>query len=184
VGWPNLAGWTPGQAGPDQRTPDLSTVLQEIVGGSGWQSGNALALLITGSGHRTAVAYEGTPASAPLLHVEFSTATLLSRAPSSSVQAIAPAPQLGARIAPNPIRGGSGRLHYSLPEAGPVRIELFDVHGRRVSTLLDLPSVPAGSHQIALNGSGAAGAALQAGLYFYRLQVPGRAISGRFVVVR
>ncbi|HEY3217363.1 MAG TPA: T9SS type A sorting domain-containing protein [Candidatus Eisenbacteria bacterium] len=183
VDWPNLAAWSVGQAGPDQRTPDLSPVLQEIVGSSGWQSGNALALLITGSGHRTAVSYEGIPGSAPLLHVEFATGTVLSRAVASSARAIAPALLLGARVAPNPMRS-DGTLHYSLPEAGPVRIELFDVQGRRVLTLVDLPSVPAGSHEVGLNGSGEAGASLQAGLYFYRLQVPGRAISGRFVVVR
>jgi PKD repeat protein len=70
VAWsPNL--WTAGQVGFDQRTPDLSLVIQEIVGRSGWKSGNALALVITGTGHRTAVAWDGSAAQAPLLHVEY-----------------------------------------------------------------------------------------------------------------
>jgi hypothetical protein len=37
----------------------------------GWASGNAMAFILTGSGHRTAVAYDGDPAKAPVLHVEF-----------------------------------------------------------------------------------------------------------------
>ena len=55
----------------DQRTPDLAPVLQEIVGRPGWASANALALVITGSGTRTASATERGPAKAPVLHVEY-----------------------------------------------------------------------------------------------------------------
>lgn len=62
--------WTAGEVGANQRTPDLSAVVQEVVSRSGWASGNALALIFTGSGHRTAVAYDGSAAVAPLLHVE------------------------------------------------------------------------------------------------------------------
>jgi hypothetical protein len=58
--------------GAAQRTPDLSTVVQEIVNRPGWKDGNALAFIITGSGERTAESYEGSVAAAPLLHVEFS----------------------------------------------------------------------------------------------------------------
>ena len=73
------ATWTPaawtlvGEAGANQRTPDLSSVLREVVGRPGWASGNALALVITGTGHRTARAYDGKPAGAALLHVEYAT---------------------------------------------------------------------------------------------------------------
>lgn len=71
--------WTPtpwtlvSEAGANQRTPDLSSVLQEIVSRPGWAGGNAVALIITGTGHRTARAYEGKPAGAPLLHLEYKT---------------------------------------------------------------------------------------------------------------
>ena len=77
------ASWTPptwtvvGEASAGQRTPELSALLQEIVNRPGWASGNALALIVTGSGHRTARAFEGSAAGAALLHVEFSTGTPL-----------------------------------------------------------------------------------------------------------
>jgi hypothetical protein len=64
--------WTiVGQAGADQRTADLSGVVQEIVNRPGWASGNALAIIIAGTGHRTARAFEGVPAAAALIHIEY-----------------------------------------------------------------------------------------------------------------
>ncbi len=68
-------GWTPpdwtsvGSRGPDQRTPDLSAVVQEIVDRPGWSSGNALVLVVDGSGGRTAEAYNGS--APPVLHLEY-----------------------------------------------------------------------------------------------------------------
>ena len=47
-------------------------MVQEIVTRTGWTPGNALALIITGTGHRTARAYEGSAPGAPLLHLEYS----------------------------------------------------------------------------------------------------------------
>ena len=73
VAWSPPAWGLVSEAGPNQRTPELATVVQEIVNRTGWASGNALALIITGSGHRTARAYEGKPTGTPLLHIEYDT---------------------------------------------------------------------------------------------------------------
>ena len=60
--------WSAGQQGSAQRTPDLSAVIQEIVNRKGWSPGNALVLIITGSGRRVAESFEGGfPA---VLHIE------------------------------------------------------------------------------------------------------------------
>ncbi|HEY8059832.1 MAG TPA: hypothetical protein VID94_13810, partial [Acidimicrobiales bacterium] len=56
-------------AGTRQRTPDLSTVIDQIVGRPGWAPGNALALVIRGTGRRTAEAFEGS--GGPVLHLEY-----------------------------------------------------------------------------------------------------------------
>jgi Bacterial Ig domain len=61
--------WTAGSAGAAQRTPDLSSVLQEVVNRPGWAAGNALAVIITGTGRRTAESFEGGPK--PILHLEY-----------------------------------------------------------------------------------------------------------------
>jgi len=81
VAWPQppattVPAWTAvGAVGADQRTPNLAPIIREIVDRSGWNSGNALVLIIDGTGHRTAEAYDGDAAGAPLLHVELSAAT-------------------------------------------------------------------------------------------------------------
>ncbi|MGI9604623.1 MAG: Ig-like domain-containing protein, partial [Acidimicrobiales bacterium] len=62
-----------GEAGPAQRTPDISSVVQEIVSRPGWAQGNSLALFVSGTGERVAESFNGKPASAPLLHLEVST---------------------------------------------------------------------------------------------------------------
>ena len=72
VSWLPAAWSTVGSAGQDQRTPDLSAILKEIINRPGWQLGNSLALVVTGAGTRTAVAYETSPAQAPRLSVTYS----------------------------------------------------------------------------------------------------------------
>jgi hypothetical protein len=75
------ASWSPpawdtiGEAGPDQRTTDISPVIQEIVDRTGWSSGNALVIIITGSGKRVADSFDGDAAGAALLQVAYTTGT-------------------------------------------------------------------------------------------------------------
>jgi len=74
VGWSPASWTTRGAAGLAEQTPNIAAVIQEIVSRPGWTGGNSLAVFITGSGVRTAEAYDGVPAAAPLLHVEFTAA--------------------------------------------------------------------------------------------------------------
>lgn len=71
VGWAPVAWSKVGTAGVEQRTPNLASILQEIINRPGWQPGNSLVLLITGTGKRTAESYEGKAAAAPLLYIEY-----------------------------------------------------------------------------------------------------------------
>ena len=73
-----LVQWTPagwnvaGEAGLNQRTPDISDVLQEIVNRPGYTSSSALTVIITGTGARIAEAYEGSATQAAKLYVIYS----------------------------------------------------------------------------------------------------------------
>ena len=67
--WPTV-----GEAGLDQRTPDISAIIQEIINLPEWASGNSLAVIISGTGERTAESFNGVSSAAPTLHVEYSTA--------------------------------------------------------------------------------------------------------------
>src|SRR5690606_15889001 len=66
--------WSPGAwntIGQTHQSPDLSSLIQEVVARSGWSPGNDLVIVITGSGERTAEAFDGVASLAPLLHVEY-----------------------------------------------------------------------------------------------------------------
>ncbi len=79
--------WTPppwviqDAAGPNERTPNIAPVIQEIVDQANWVSGNALAVIITGTGERVAHAYNSDPNKAPLLYIEYNTGTPVNQAP-------------------------------------------------------------------------------------------------------
>lgn len=73
VSW-NVPLWpTSGQAGAAQRTPDLSTIVQEIVDRAGWVAGNNTAFIFTpgATGYRRAQSLPSGTAVAPKLHVEY-----------------------------------------------------------------------------------------------------------------
>ena len=64
--WPTLD-----VAGPDQLTPDLAPVLQELVNRPGWTPASAAALIITGTGWRVAWSWDRSPTNAPRLIVKY-----------------------------------------------------------------------------------------------------------------
>tara|TARA_R110002049_G_scaffold290183_1_gene473486 strand:- start:137 stop:4750 length:4614 start_codon:yes stop_codon:yes gene_type:complete len=75
VAWNNIPAWnTVGQSGPNQQTPNLSSIVQEIVDRGGWSSGNAMVFVITGTGGRTAESHDGSSSRAPVLTIVYSTA--------------------------------------------------------------------------------------------------------------
>lgn len=66
---PALAPWdTPGAT---FRSPDLSPIVQEIIGVSGWSAGNSMAFVITGSGRRAAISHNGDSTRAPRLRITY-----------------------------------------------------------------------------------------------------------------
>jgi PKD repeat protein/uncharacterized protein YjiK len=71
VSWSPVPWTTTGAAGADQRTPDISSLIQEVVNRPGWSSGNSLAIIVTGTGERVAESYNGVASAAALLHVDY-----------------------------------------------------------------------------------------------------------------
>ena len=65
--------WTPStwSSGSDYNSPDISAVVQEIVNQGAWASGNSLAIIITGTGHRASQAYDTDPSTAAQLVVTY-----------------------------------------------------------------------------------------------------------------
>ncbi|MDY0167903.1 MAG: PQQ-binding-like beta-propeller repeat protein [Thermoguttaceae bacterium] len=69
VSWEPPA-WSRSDAGPAQQTPDLGSIIEEIVARPGWKQGNALALMITGTGKRVAWSFDGKKEDAARLVIE------------------------------------------------------------------------------------------------------------------
>ncbi len=76
----------------------------------------------------------------------------------------------------NPLRG-AGTVRFSLGEPGPVRLDVVDVRGRRVRTLLD-SAQPAGAGEVAIDTRG-----LAAGMYFLALHAAGETRVQKLTVV-
>ena len=68
--------WSPepwemvGESSRKQRTPDLSALIQEVIAQQDWKEGNAMVFVISGSGRRVAVSYEGGRERMPRLYIE------------------------------------------------------------------------------------------------------------------
>ena len=72
--WTNIPTWpVVGSSGPDQQTPDLSSIVQAVINRPGWANGNSINIIMTGSGERVAESYDGSSGSAPILVVEYMT---------------------------------------------------------------------------------------------------------------
>ncbi|MBD3163482.1 MAG: hypothetical protein GF346_13400 [Candidatus Eisenbacteria bacterium] len=86
------------------------------------------------------------------------------------------------RILPNPSSWGS-EVHFRLPAAGPVRLDVFGAHGRRQATLVDR-RFEAGEHAIPWAGRDDEGRRLGTGVYFVRLVTDQAASVRKLVLLR
>lgn len=77
VAWTSVPQWVDvGDRLPAQQTPDISTVIQEVVNRAGWSTSSNLAIFISSAANltnnRIAVSYDGNAAQAPTLHITYS----------------------------------------------------------------------------------------------------------------
>lgn len=84
-------------------------------------------------------------------------------------------------VRPNPVRRQAW-IDLALPRAGIVDLEVFDLAGRRVATLLRGP-LGAGSHTVSWNGRSARPGDPRSGVYYLRCGFGGREIVRRLVLL-
>jgi hypothetical protein len=83
---------------------------------------------------------------------------------------------------PNPF-SPSTTMRFHLENSSSVRLDVFDVQGRRVRALIDGRRAP-GWHDAAWDGTDEHGARMASGVYFARLTAAGETKTQRFVLVR
>jgi hypothetical protein len=83
---------------------------------------------------------------------------------------------------PNPFNPGTV-IEYTLASPAHVQLEIFDVLGRRVRTLVSTTQLP-GSHREVWDGRDDAGASLGSGLYLYRLRAGDETRTRKMLLIR
>ncbi len=84
---------------------------------------------------------------------------------------------------PNPFNP-STELRFGLPAAASVSLGVFDAGGRRVAALLDNAPLAAGVHTLTWLGRDDDGRTLPSGVYFYRLEGAGQALTGKMLLLK
>jgi hypothetical protein len=83
---------------------------------------------------------------------------------------------------PNPFNPSTS-ICFGLPEAAEVRLEVFNLLGQRVVTLLN-QQMEAGNHTAEWDSQNELGQAVSSGVYFYRLETPRFTESKKMVLLK
>ena len=84
---------------------------------------------------------------------------------------------------PNPFNPVT-RIAYSVKEGGPVLIEVYNVAGRVVRTLLDTEADAGASGYVVWDGMNDGGEKCASGVYFYRIAAPGFTESHKMIILK
>jgi hypothetical protein len=79
---------------------------------------------------------------------------------------------------PNPF-GSATSIRFALPSAARIRMDVFDMAGRRVATPVETCWSGAGAHDVSFDTGG-----LPSGVYVCRLQVGDEFVTRRMLVIR
>lgn len=83
---------------------------------------------------------------------------------------------------PNPFNPTT-HISFALPQAADVTLEIFNVLGQRVRTLLSKP-MAAGSYTVTWDGTSAGGSPVASGVYLYRLTAAGQTLQQKMILMK
>jgi flagellar hook assembly protein FlgD len=75
-------------------------------------------------------------------------------------------------------------IQLSLPRQDAVLLQIFDLSGRLIKTLVDSETKPAGTYDFPWDGRDAGGRAVSAGSYLYKAKVGSVVESGRMTLLK
>lgn len=88
-----------------------------------------------------------------------------------------------ASVSPNPLNPDAV-LTFHAEQAGAASVDLFDARGRLVRRVLVQKSVPAGDHDVRIDGRDNRGERLASGIYFFRVRAGGDETTGQFAILK
>jgi len=83
---------------------------------------------------------------------------------------------------PNPFNPRTS-ISFALSEAAVVTIDVFDVAGRKITTLIDA-YLEAGEHRVEWDGTDASGVSMASGIYLYRMRADGMIESRKMLLIK
>lgn len=86
-------------------------------------------------------------------------------------------------VLPNPIRA-AGKIWFTIDREERVTVSVYDLRGRLVRRLAEGRPLPAGRHEIQVDGTDGRGDRIPSGIYFFRIDTKTGTRTGRFIVLR
>ena len=83
---------------------------------------------------------------------------------------------------PNPFNPSTS-IGFTLPEAGNVKVSVYDMAGRLVSTLVDA-NMDEGVHVVDWDGTDSSGAMVSAGVYIYALESSDMVMTKKMILMK
>lgn len=83
---------------------------------------------------------------------------------------------------PNPFNPVTS-IKYDLAEDSPVRMDIYNVKGQLVTTILN-QEILAGTHRVIWNGKDDQGRAVSSGVYFYRMIMPNKVLTNKMLLLK
>lgn len=164
--WDNI-----GMHADDQQTPNLREIVQEVINRPGWNLGNSLVFIISGSGKRVADSYNGAASLAAKLIIEYSET-------SSFIKEIIPKKTISLQgNYPNPFNPQT-TIKFSLQKRSDVNLKVFNSQGKEVFRK-SLQNLPMGNNSFNFDGRN-----FNSGLYFYQLQTDEVPIGNKMLLIK
>jgi PKD repeat protein len=88
-----------------------------------------------------------------------------------------------ASVSPNPLNP-EAVLTFHTEQAGAASVDLFDVKGRLVRRVLVQEDVPAGDHDVRIDGRNDNGEKLASGIYYFRVRASGDQTTGQLAIMK
>ena len=83
---------------------------------------------------------------------------------------------------PNPFNPSTS-IVFSLPETGHISLNIYDISGRLVSTLVD-GTLDNGVHNVMWNGTDMSGELVSAGVYIYALESADMVMTKKMILMK
>ena len=83
---------------------------------------------------------------------------------------------------PNPFNPET-TIRFSVPTSGNVKIDIYNIRGQRVTTLLN-ETLNYGHHSAVWNGTDSNGRSVGSGVYFYRIHAGGENVTNRMLLMK